>query len=317
MRLGKFESAGLDPLGEGDQKKSFVNPENERRIISETKKEADKDSPRQLKGRYYLTKIAHLLLPKNIPDIHQARESHDGIQTVDTERISHTPGHTLLQEIRRSGGDEESAKKQILEEIGGGMGKLDLELERIGLGFNIDGNVGNYTKDEAGDVYYLETFKPWQVDTVNTRELEILFNEEELREAIGDIPDPATKEKCTRYLERLLTLLEEEKQELQERHKTNLMECGPHIEELEAMLILHLREEVLVVLDTIKTKEEALNSQKRKSVKDALIPILEKLTVLREKTNITDDQYDKLYEKYKILSRAVGIINSGMVDHSR
>ncbi|TRZ80014.1 hypothetical protein D4R86_05055 [bacterium] len=216
MRLNKFESAGISPLGEGEQKKTFINPEDERKIISETRESAEKDTPRQLKGRYYLTKIAHLLLPKNIPDIYQAGESRNETQTVDTERISHTLGHTFLQEERRSGADEGFARKQMIEEMGAGMGEVDLELERIGLGFNIDSNVGNYTKDEAGNVYYLETFKPWQADPVNPKELEVLFDEDELRGAIEDISDQETKEKCTHYLERLLALLEEEKQELQE-----------------------------------------------------------------------------------------------------
>lgn len=52
MRLNKFESAGVKPLGVGEQKKTFLNPQDERKIISELKAGAEKDTPRQLKDRY-------------------------------------------------------------------------------------------------------------------------------------------------------------------------------------------------------------------------------------------------------------------------
>jgi len=321
MRLNKFESVGQDTLGEGVEKKVFVNPKNEGRVISEGKKDTEKDTPCQLKGRYYLTKIAHLLLPQNIPDIYQVRESSDGKQTVDTERISHTPEHARLQEILRSGGDEELAIEQsrkMVKKMGAEMGELDLELERIGLSFNIDDkNVGNYTKDEKGNVYYLETFKPWETDPANPKELEVLFDEEELREAINGIPDQKTKEKSTQYMERLLALLEEEKQEQPGRYEASLMESGPHIEELETILAPFIKEDVLVVLGAIETEEEAENSTERSSAGEALISILNKLHFLEEKTDITVEKYNDLHKKYKILCRAVGIINRRVVDHDR
>lgn len=306
----------MKPLGEGTEKEVFVNPEDKEKVISEMKESEDKDTPRQLKGRYYLTKIAHLLLPKNIPDISQVGESVGGKQTIDAERISHTPGHELLQESK-SRKDEESAMKKITEEMGTGMGELDSELERIGLGFNIDSNVGNYTKDKEGNVYYLESLKPWEVDSINQKVLEVLFDEKELRKAIDGIPDQETKEICAQYLERLLALLEEEKQELKKYHESGLIDCGPQIKQLEEVIAPFMTENTLFALREIKTEEEALNNEERGSAKKALNPILSQLRNLKEKTNITDEEYAKLYEKYKTLSRAVGIINSGAVDHSR
>ncbi|MEA2112769.1 MAG: hypothetical protein U9P50_02235 [Patescibacteria group bacterium] len=317
MRLEKFESAGKEPLGEGIEKKSFINPKDERKIISETKEGAEKDTPRQLKGRYYLTKIAHLLLPENIPDIYQAGESRDGIQTVDRERISHTPGHKLLQEKRRSDEEEELARQEIIEEMGGEMNKVTNTIADIGLAFNIDENIGNYTKNEAGNVYYLETFKPWEVDLVNPKELEALFDEEELREAIDGISDQKVKEKCTQYLEKLLVLFEEEKQELPEHREASLIECSPHIEELEAMIIPFLEEEILSSLNTIKTEEEAKMSDERKTAHAAHILIFQKLKFLINETNISQEKYDKLDSKRKSLDRAIGTISRGIVDHDR
>ncbi|SRR6266481_5819965 len=317
MRLNKFESAAAEPLGEGDERKAFIDPNNEQRIISERKEEAEKDTLREMKGRYYLTKIAHLLLPNNIPDVHQAGETAQGKQLVDAERISHSQGHALLQERRRHGVDEGAAAKKIIKELGPEMRKLDLELERIGFGFNIDPNVGNYTKDEAGNVYYLEAFKPWRADAADEGEIEILFDEEALRDAIEGLVDPGVKEKCNNYLERLLALLEEEKREMRERPEKKLADSAPFVGEFEALIAPFMDEKILAGLQAIKTKEEASNSKERDSAKIALFSARTQLTILHEKTNITAEEYKKLYEKYSSLSRAVGMINSGRVDHER
>ena len=317
----KFESAGLEPLGEGDEKKVFVDPENEKRVISERKDTTEKDTPRQLKGRYYLTKIAHLLLPKNVPDIYQAGESEDGKQTIDAERISHSPGQTLLQELRHEGKDEKTAEEELRKELGPEMGAVDLELERIGvLGFTPDLNLGNYTKDKSGNVYYLETFKPWEVDAADSKKLEILFDEEALRDAIDAIPDQKAKEECAQYLERLLALLEEEKKnikESQENPEAIALDCRPIIEKLEPMFDSILTEENLIYLNSIKTMQEALSDEGRTHAKNFRTLLFSQLKFLQEKTNITAEEHERLYGKYKILDRAVGTINSGLVDHDR
>ena len=319
MKFGRFESAGLKPLGSGDQKNVFVDPGNEKRVVSEIKKEAEKDTPRQLKGRYYLTKIAHLLLPENIPDIYQAGESHEGGQNVYAERISHTAGHALIQKARQEGGDEAAALKISVKELGRGAWDLDLELERIGLGFNVDDkNIANYTKNEKGSVYYLETFKPWRVDDFDKNELKVLFEEEDMRDAIDGLSDQETKEKCLKYLERILELMTEEEKELRERREASLQECGPYVEELEGILAPLLTAESLTLLHSIETEEEAMASLERTFARKARVPILKKLQFLEEKTtNVTDEQCADLRQKYKILDRAIGTVNGGKVDHTR
>lgn len=50
--------------------------------------------------------------------------------------------------------------------------------------------------------------------------------------------------------------------------------------------------------------------------KDLLV--MEKvLSVLKKETNISEETYKELKEKYKVLSRAVGMIHNGVVDHTR
>ena len=102
----------------------------------------------------------------------------------------------------------------------------------------------------------------------------------------------------------------------QEEQKPKV-ECGPHVEEFEKMVDPLLKEELLVALNKLETEEEAKNSQERKSIKEALISLVEKMNFLKKRTDIGEEEYEKMHEKYKIISRAVGIVNSGMVDHNR
>ena len=95
------------------------------------------------------------------------------------------------------------------------------------------------------------------------------------------------------------------------------IECGSHIKEFETMLTPLLKEKLLVALNTLETEEEALNSEERESANKALTPVVTMLKFLKERTNITEEKYNKLQTKYKSISRAVGIINSGKIDHNR
>ncbi|MBU1091290.1 hypothetical protein KKA27_00220 [Patescibacteria group bacterium] len=94
-------------------------------------------------------------------------------------------------------------------------------------------------------------------------------------------------------------------------------ECGPHIEEFEEILTPLLKEELLELLNNIEIEEEAMENKERESVKEALIPLVEKMNFLKKRTDIGEEEFEKLHEKYKIISRAVGMINGGNVDHNR
>jgi len=104
----------------------------------------------------------------------------------------------------------------------------------------------------------------------------------------------------------------EEQERAEERE-----EVGPHVEEFEEMITPLLEEEVLNVLNAIKTKEEALDSEERESAKEALISIVRKMKFIDQKTDISKEEYAGLFGKYKIFSNAVGFINNGIVDHDR
>lgn len=314
MRLESFDPSEQEPLGEGDTNTVFINPHNEQRVIVERKGEREHDTPRQIKGTYYLTKIVHIFFPNNIPDIYQAGESGTGTQQIDRERITHSLGQKHLQAARQVGGDEQDAKAEMLSEMEPEMIEITSKLESIGLGFVIDENVGNYSKDEAGGVYYLESFKPWAIDSSGC---DVLFDEEALNEAILALPDEAKKEECTRYLDRLLALLEEEKKELQDRQETSSHELFPEVKEIETLFNDFESTHLVGLLRAITTEAEARSSPERAAANELIKVILEKFRALEINKNITSEKYIELDNKYRILANAVGYISRGLVDHNR
>jgi hypothetical protein len=316
MRLEKLQSANQKPIGEGDDHKVFVDPNHEGKVIVETKNDSVKETLPQLKGKYYLTKIAHTLLPDHIPNIHQATEWEDGAQTIDRERAPHTIGQEKLQKTRSNDGNEEEARKLMLEEMGSEMTGLDMKLEDIGLGFNIDSNVGNYTRSASGKINYLETFKPWQVDIANPKELEVLFDESTLREAINKLTDKEARKECLQHLERLINLMDEEKKNLREQKKPDLPDCRERVEAFNSKYAPYLTEESLAHLNAIASMKEALEDIQRKSVKIILGEILLDLQALKNETNISEEDYGNLYAKRNALMRAHGTLRNGTIDHT-
>ncbi|OGY91841.1 MAG: hypothetical protein A3B31_00980 [Candidatus Komeilibacteria bacterium RIFCSPLOWO2_01_FULL_53_11] len=99
----------------------------------------------------------------------------------------------------------------------------------------------------------------------------------------------------------------------------DLRECGPEIAEFEEMLLsfesAYSLAELLLIIDL--TPEEAPKHPIREPAKNALIPIIAKLNILKKETNILLEEHEGLKAKYIRLSRAVGIINNNKVDHTR
>lgn len=101
--------------------------------------------------------------------------------------------------------------------------------------------------------------------------------------------------------------------------KEKRRECAPEIAEFDAMIVSFESMYPLAELHSITelTREEAEMHPVREPARVALIPIFEKLKSLFEQTNISNNTYIELDEKYRILSRAVGMINKNIVDHDQ
>lgn len=98
-----------------------------------------------------------------------------------------------------------------------------------------------------------------------------------------------------------------------------LRESGPEIEEFERMLISFESDHSLEALHAITelTSKDSGVHPVREPARLALIPINTKLEEIKKETNISDETYQQLRAKYKVLGRAVGIISGGKLDHTR
>ncbi len=103
----------------------------------------------------------------------------------------------------------------------------------------------------------------------------------------------------------------------QEPMAAEKMEAGPEIAKFEGLIkdfeVFASYESLLLVI----TKEEAENSVERERVKVILGPIWALLKEIGLKGNISTEKLEELKAKYNRCSQAVGIINSGKVDHTR
>lgn len=314
----KFESGGREPIGEGEQKKTFVDPDNAEKVVATIKPDEEGEvsiMPRDMKGSYYLTKIAHMALPGNIPDIHQAGKMGDSASFV-RERVAHDLAHQNLQQIKSNLTEEDRAKAReaVVKEIGGEISELTDKLADTGFAFDIDGDVSNFTRDGKGNVKYLEEFNPWEMGPDGP---ELKFGKEELEEAISNIPDENKRKMSERYMARLLKLFDEEKSEYQAKKAVlESFDYGPEIQELTKMLESYEAEHNLDALMAIGNVEEALASADRKSANMGRIPLVSKINELIAKP-IPTEKYREIMARYKRIDAAIGTIRHGKLEHDR
>lgn len=97
------------------------------------------------------------------------------------------------------------------------------------------------------------------------------------------------------------------------------LECEPEVAKFKEMVAAfeaeHSLEELHAITDL--TPEDAPKHPLREPARVAIIPIVTQLNKLKEETNITPERYEEMRAEYKRLSRAIGMINKGKVDHTR
>ncbi|MBA3284610.1 MAG: hypothetical protein H0U27_06070 [Nitrosopumilus sp.] len=99
----------------------------------------------------------------------------------------------------------------------------------------------------------------------------------------------------------------------------SLRDPEKEIAEFETFITNFEQSHNLEELNTITelTPEDAPNHPIREPARKDLNPIVALLNTLKKETAITEEKHEELKAKYKRLSQAVGIINRGIVDHTR
>lgn len=187
MREKPLHKANIKPeelLGEGLEKKVFNDPENRSRVVGVFKPNVLIELNEQLKiGRYYFTKILHIVFPENIPDWHHVEKKADAYVadkiTIDEERTKDREAKKIMI--------DESEFFQKLKEI---IDEGEYHLE-------------NFCIDIKGNLVFLDSFNPWVVYSNAVRQY---FSDQKLRDAIATIPDELQRQEAEKYYARLIEL---------------------------------------------------------------------------------------------------------------
>ena len=191
-------------IGSGSEKRVFEDLENEDRVIGVFDNENRPETPQQVKARFYLTKILHLLLPKNIADMHWATSEP---RTIQSDKLEHSRLHKILN--AGEGEDEASIDKAKAEDAmlnDPSIKQLAKSIEEVGI-FLPDAAGLNFSHDADGNALYMDTFIAWITD--GQGKVMLYFDWNELGDAIETLGDDE-KAKANIYLERLKVLYEEE-----------------------------------------------------------------------------------------------------------
>lgn len=295
-----------------------MHPQDQEQIIAIQRagEGIERNTPRKLKGMFYMTKLAHLLLPEHVPDVHQAGETVDGQQTIDRERAPLTKGQLSYQKHLVAGREPRTAA--LFDEVRNEKETLEKEVDRIGIELRRTPALSNYSKDAQGNVLYLPELRPWEYTYEEPGQIELAYDEEVLRTAIDEIPDMATRTQCATYLERVRTLFSEEQEEMNEKRTQGLLEEKAPIQEINELFAPLETAEHLAALFAIETEKDALSNPLRiRTMIDRKI-IAEQMNTLRKHSYISKPRLAELDRRYEVLKLATGSINanSPLVDHT-
>ena len=211
----KHRFKNYDLVGQGKEKNVYSDPENEHRVIAKIKENKDLvRTPNQLKGRFYLTKILHLLYPKFIPDIHLAAAGEENILVLERKNLDEE--HVEHNQLRAGSQSESSELKDKYKKLLSERDEkfvwddefIDRFAELSDLGVEFDPSSSNFGYDDNGNLVYADnSFDPW-VNFSDGNHLK-KFNAEKIRESIGTLED-TKKEQALKYLKRLEELYQDE-----------------------------------------------------------------------------------------------------------
>jgi hypothetical protein len=193
-------------IGTGEEKKVYQDPENPDRVIGLYHEKAP--SPEFVEGRYHLTKIMHLLFPKNIPDIHSSTFDPNAIVR---QKVELDEGHKTMQrdfEVNFKSQDYDEKLRAAAEDV---KTKYQSDPRRkemniaIGNLVDRDWNIRNNGYDQDNNPIFIDSFDPWTT-YLDGRYAGIAYNPAKLRNAIANIKDVETRNEAHRHLDRLVEL---------------------------------------------------------------------------------------------------------------
>ena len=212
----KFNFDKKEPIGQGGERKVFQHPNDSQKVIGVYENHVTPATPNRVKGRYYLTKILHLLFPDNIPDVyttapsgHIAEKKERDVDHLNIQRFislseKHNKGEfvsnedlNLAQRKHATGYRNLAYNPKI----------IDLKRKLGEIGINFDRANCNVTTDSKGHAIYIEVFEPWSGIYPASRSKSLLdfylsYDEDKLQDVINRLPEPH-RSVAQKYFDRL------------------------------------------------------------------------------------------------------------------
>lgn len=269
----------------------------------EMQKSAEELSERARNATLRLTKIAHLLFPKNVPDIVITSDGKNFERDGKIYRVPEDDGQSDTNEV--SG----VINKQIIS--------TGSALEEAGLMLREDTFTGSYVGGTDA-IQYVRTFIPWELRGAPPK-LELLFDPTALTKTLERRQPLSDEDKviAQEHIKEILRLADEEQVESLNSWKENLRDCTEEVAEIETLLGEYEKPEVFARLNATETEQDANNLYIRQFALETRRYIFEQLKTLQAESDITPEKHAELESRMKVLQKAVGVINRGMVDHTR
>ena len=165
----KFDFNKLEKIGEGEEKEVYIHPENEGKVVARFKEGYGDHTERLIKGRYYLTKILHTLMPVQIPDTNLVAKGEDIIMVSERKELDEPhKEHNRLRTQNSNSSDpaiseqynklrEEREDKLVWDDK-----YIDFLTALSRLGVTTDPSASNFGYDKDDNLVYVDNnFKPW------------------------------------------------------------------------------------------------------------------------------------------------------------
>jgi len=218
----------------GTEKKAYVD-EDEKKVILKRNEQSKRDSKLEnemtLKAAFYLTKIARILFPKSIPDIHQVYYDDPGNKkswTLVRKKVDPGKEHDQLQDVYQEHMNASSAvdtqkveeieeqEKDVIDDLSKRGWELIQQLEECGINHTDGAQAQNFGIDSEGNTIFVEEFRPFEIPK-DGGIVYNLFKPKKLEEAISKIPDEKQRKRAEKYFERIIELREEAERQIEKK----------------------------------------------------------------------------------------------------
>ncbi len=211
----KFDKLKMEKIGEGDEKVVYIDPKNPKNVLAFHHEGFYPPPTRnQMKGMFYLTEIARIFFPNNIPEIRFAATDPS---VMSRKKVQFGKEHQALQRgLYLDRGAVTGREMGVAREVLSANKEIkEFRSALAGCGLPDGDGIHNFGHDQTGNAQYAE---PFQAFTLFGDELILQFDPDKLEKAIDRL-DGEDKKRALAHYNRLTHIIEDERKRLNDRLK--------------------------------------------------------------------------------------------------